>query len=588
MPSARQGRAARPARAVRRAAVLAAGAALLAPLAAAPASAAPSGAPAGAQGAGYDRYATVQILGINDFHGQLEPPTGSSSRLTVLGPDGQTPQTLEPVGGAEYLATHVKQLRRDRDQDYSVFVSAGDNIGGTPFLSAAAKDEPTVEFLNGLGLFASSTGNHEYDEGLAELRRIQDGGCHPTEGCFGGDGFAGADFTYLSANVVDEDTGRLVMPASAVKRFPKGVKVGFIGVPLKETPTIVSASAIAGLQFTDEVAAIAKASKELARRGVEAQVLLLHQGDSTGVALNTCSTLPGAAGTIARLAAAEVDAVFTGHSHQQYNCVVQGPDGRSRPVVQGAANGRIVSEIDLTIDRRANDVVRPLTEALNHPVTRDVRPDRATTRLIAKYAEAIAPIAGREVGTIGGDITRAADAEGETPLGDLIADAQLAATQDEGAQVALMNPGGVRADLVAAESADGEAPGVVTYREAFTVQPFGNVLVTQTMTGEELVAVLEQQEETGRLLQPSSTLTYALAADGTVSDVRIAGEPVDPAASYRVTVNNFLADGGDGFTTLTEGEDRVYGAVDLDAFTDYLAANPGVTAPATDRVRPAG
>ncbi len=574
MPSARLLR-----RAPRRAAALTA----LATLPALLATGATAGATSAASSAAGSDEATVQVLAINDFHGALEEPSGSGASL---------PGLTGSFGGAEFLATHLDRLRAERDEQFSTFVSVGDNVGGTPFLSAAAKDEPTVEFLNSVGLFASATGNHEYDEGLAELRRLQFGGCHPTEGCFGGDGFAGADFRYLSANVFSTWTKKRVMPAAAVKRFPGGVRVGFIGVPLKETPTIVSASAVKGLRFTDEVAAVATASARLSAQGVHAQVLLLHQGDNTVESQpNTCGKLPGPADAIARAVSAEVDAIFTGHSHQQYTCSVPGPDGVERPVVQGASNGRLVSEIDLTVDRRTGDVVS--TEAQNHPVTRDVPRDPETTALIAKYDEAVAPVAREEVGTVAGDITRTADAEGESPLGNVIADAQLAATQDAGAQVALMNPGGVRADLTAALSEDGEAPGVVTFREAFTVQPFGNVLVTQTMTGAELVAVLEQQYATKRLLQPSSTLTYALSAPlaegtGTVSDVRIDGEPVDPAASYRVTVNNFLADGGDGFTTLRDGDDRVYGDVDLDALIAYLGDTPGLPAPATDRVRTEG
>ncbi len=535
-------------------------------------------------GARHGRYVGVQLLSINDFHGYLEPPTGSSGRVVI-----DDKGTTVDAGGAEYLATHVRRLRAQREQKHSVMLSTGDNVGASPLLSALFHDEPTIEFLNLLGTFASATGNHEYDEGIAELRRLQRGGCHPVDGCFDEDGFAGARFTYLSANVTDEKTGRLVMPAFAVKRLERGLNIGFIGMPLKETPNVVTASGVAGLRFGDEVEATNRAVKALRARGVRAIVLLLHQGDNTepGAQPNTCQELPGPARAIAEKVHADVDAVFSAHSHQQYNCVVKDPKGQPRPLIQGASYGRLISEVDLTLDRRTRDVVRSKTVALNHVVTRDVPKDPRTTRLIEKYKVLADPIANRVIGTTTAAITSTGNAAGESPLGDLIADAQLAATSapaNGGAQIAFMNPGGIRNNLDA---------GPVTYGEAFAVQPFNNYLVTMTLTGAQIRTLLEQQfgnpTATGRrILQVSAGFTYSYTWSGTgpatVTDIRLNGTPIDAAASYRVTVNSFLADGGDGFTVLREGTDRLVGGLDIDAFVAYLQANNPVAPPAADRI----
>lgn len=583
-----------------RAAVLGAAAAVMATTGVSTAAAAPGGVPGppvgGNDGKGgppqhvVDKkldmfHIDVQLLNINDFHGHLEPPSGSSGRIVV-----DEAGTTVDAGGAEYLATHIKQLQAETDAEHSIFLSSGDNIGGTPFLSAIFRDEPTVEFLNSLGLFASSTGNHEYDRGIEELLRIQHGGCHP-EGCFTEDGFEGADWTYLSANVTRESDGSLVMPAYAVKNLERGVKMGFIGVPLEETPTIVTAAGVAGLEFGDEVEAVNRAVTELQKRRVEAIVLLLHQGDRVEFPATPqdCNDAAGPARTIAEQVDAEVDVVFAGHSHQQYVCTVLDPAGQERPILQGASFGRLVSEVELTIDRRSRDVIRDSITTENHIVTRDVARDPATTQLIQRYTELSAPLANRVVGTVAEDLTRTQDAAGESTLGNVIADAQLAATSAPelgGADVAFMNPGGIRTDLLAGEA---------TYAEIFAVQPFGNYLVTMTLTGAQIDELLEQQfdnPQTGaaRILQVSEGFGYTWDASAPVGsrvdigDITIDGEPIDPDAAYRVTVNSFLADGGDNFTVLRDGTDRVVGVIDLDAFEAYLAANSPVAAPAQDRI----
>ncbi|MEU6268146.1 bifunctional metallophosphatase/5'-nucleotidase [Saccharopolyspora shandongensis] len=523
----------------------------------------------------------VRLIAFNDLHGNLEPPAGSSGKVTL--PDGGTVD----AGGAAFLATHVARLRAEKSD--SLVLSAGDNIGASPVNSALFHDEPTVEFLNELGVAAAVVGNHEFDEGYAELQRVQSGGCHPADGCQFRDSFGGADFPYLGANVAFDD-GRPALAPFSVERVGE-VRIGIIGVTLEDLPAMVTPEAIKGLKFGDEVEAINRTADLLDSAGVKAQVVLLHQGDNTeGGGPDDCRVTPGPATEIATNASPKVDLVFTGHSHQQYNCVIDDPAGNPRTVLQGASYGRLLSVADLTIDQQTKDVVRPATKAHNEIVTRDVPPDPAAQKLIDEAAGKARPIANRQVGTITADLLREPVPSGESALGDVLADAQLEATAGNGAQVAITNPGGIRTDLVHASSPEDEGDGVVTYGEAYAVQPFGNVMQTMTLTGAQLKNVLEQQWQPNatRILQVSSTLRYIYSASAPVgskvSDITIAGRPVDPNAPYRVSVNNFLASGGDGFTEFAAGTEIAGGPVDLDALVGYLGAHAGLAPPPADRI----
>ena len=529
----------------------------------------------------------VRLITFNDFHGNLQPPAGSSGRVTL--PGGGTVD----AGGAAYLATHVKQLRGEVRN--SLVLSAGDNVGASPLDSALFHDEPTMALLNQLGVSASTIGNHELDEGYQELLRMQLGGCHQTDGCQFRDSYPGARFPILGGNVTFDNGLPAALPFTV--KMSGGVPIGIIGVTLKDLPLVVTPEAIEGLKFGDEVKAINQSSRLLDILGVRTQVVLVHQGDNTesGAGPDECRTVPGAATAIATSASASVDVVFTGHSHQQYNCTVTDPAGNPRTLIQGASFGRLLSVVDLEIDKRTRDVIRPSTVAHNEIVTRDVTPDPTVAALVEEARTKAAPIANEQVGTITADLVRAAPASGESPLGDVIADAQLAATQSNNAQIAITNPGGIRTDLTYAGSPAGEGDGVVTYGEAFAVQPFGNIMQTMTLTGAQLKTVLEQQWQPQpdgsvqvRILQISSTLHYtwsqSAAVGSKVSAITVAGEPVTDTATYRVSVNNFLAAGGDGFAEFANGADIAGGPVDLDAFTAYLTANPGVTPPAADRI----
>jgi 5'-nucleotidase len=521
----------------------------------------------------------LRVISINDFHGNLEPPAGSSGRVTL--PDG----TTVDAGGAAYLATHVKQLRTPN----TLVVSAGDNIGASPLASALFHDEPTIEFLNDIGVNASVVGNHEFDEGYKELQRMQFGGCHPTDGCQFRPQFKGANFPFLGANVYTDRGLPALLPFSV--NLVNGVPVGIIGVTLKDLPSVVTPEAIKGLKFGDEVQAINRTANLLDLFGVRAQIVLMHQGDNTeGGGPDDCRTAPGLARAIVENASPKVDAFFTGHSHQQYNCMVNDPAGQPRPMIQGSSFGRLLSVIDLKIDKRTRDVVRSETKAHNEIVTRTVTPDPTVAALVKDATTKSGPIANRKVGSITADLVRNQSAAGESPLGDVIADAQLAGTTSNNAVIAITNPGGIRADLTFASSPAGEGDGVVTYGEAFTVQPFSNIMQTITLTGTNLKNVLEQQwQPTGpKMLQISSSLHYSWSAaaptGSKVSNITVNGVPVDPNGSYRVSVNNFLAAGGDGFAEFKKGTGLAGGPVDLDAFTAYLTAHPNVALPALDRV----
>lgn len=561
---------------LRRTATVAAATLALAGVAAAPATAAPATAPPAT---------TVRLIGLNDFHGNLEPPAGSSGRVVLS--DG----SLVTAGGAAYLATYVRQLRAE--QPSSLVLSGGDNIGASPLASALFHDEPTVEFLNSIGTSASAVGNHELDEGYAELNRIEDGGCHPVDGCQFHDPYPGADFPFLASNITFESSGLPATLPFTVKTV-NGMPIGIIGATLEDLPTIVSAEGIRGLAFGDEATAINKASATLQKLGVKAQVVVIHQGDSTVGANgpNDCNLAAGGAlSAINAGVSPNVDVIISGHTHTQYNCQLPDPAGHLRTVIQSLSFGRLLSVIDLSINTRSRDVIRSRSSAENVVVTRTVTPDPAVQAIVSEAVTKSAPIANRQVGTITADIVRAAAPSGESPLGNLIADSQLAETQSAGAQIALMNPGGVRTDLTYPSSSAGEGDGVVTYGETFAVQPFSNILQTLTYTGAQIDAVLEQQwlaNGPTRILQPSATLHYTQTLSAPIGDrvsnITINGVAVDPAASYRVTVNNFLAGGGDSFTVLTQGTNVTGGPIDLDAFTAYLTAHSPVAPPATNRI----
>ncbi|MCZ7415014.1 MULTISPECIES: bifunctional metallophosphatase/5'-nucleotidase [unclassified Streptomyces] len=550
---------------------------------------------------GHGPTVDLQVLAVNDFHGHLEPPSGSSGRVTREHPDGTTEQVA--AGGAEYLATALREAREG--ERYTMTVAPGDVVGASPLLSGLFHDEPTIEAMNALGMDVVGVGNHEFDEGREELKRLQDGGCHPVDGCYAdGRTFGGADFPILAANVVREDTGKPLLKPYTVKKI-RGVRVGFIGVTLEGTPDIVSAEGIKGLKFLDEAETINRYTEELRGRGVNAVIALVHEGGyPANPAYNAdCDASGGGiSGPIVDIAArtdAGVDALVTGHTHQPYVCSLPDPEGNDRLVTSAASYGRLFTELNMAYDRRTQDIVRASVTGTNHVVHREQARAKDLTELIADWKELAAPVANRPIGHISEDIT-ADRSIPESPLGDLIADAQLAhaRTQDEGTELALMNPGGIRADFTYAASGS-EGDGVVTYSEGYTVQPFSNTVNIVSLTGDQLLAVLREQvsganAESPKILQVSEGLTYTLdltrtGADRVVADsVRLNGEPLAADRVYRVAVNSFLAGGGDGFATLARATDPLVGGDDLKALEQYLLAHSSaaapLSAPAADRI----
>ncbi|WP_273429488.1 bifunctional metallophosphatase/5'-nucleotidase [Chitinibacter tainanensis] len=519
----------------------------------------------------------VKILAINDFHGNLKPGTAK-------GVDASDASKAVAVGGVEYLGTWIKTLKAKNPNN--IVVSAGDLIGASPLISALFHDEPTIEAMNEIGLELNAVGNHEFDDGREELLRMQNGGCHPKDGCSSAGAFKGAKFKFLAANVIDDASGKSLFPAYQVKTFG-GVKVAFIGMTLKNTPAIVTPTGVQGLSFKDEADTVNALVPTLKKDGIEAIVVLVHEGGTQTGGLNECKGVSGAIVDIVKRLDPAVDAVISGHTHQAYNCQING-----KLVTSASQYGRVVSEIDLQLDPKTRDVVK--SGAKNLWVTNDVAKDGILSTLVSKYEALIKPLEDRITGTVAGPLSKSANKAGESALGNVIADSQLAATKDAklgAAQIAFMNPGGVRADLTPAKD------GSVTYGQLFTVQPFGNTLVSMTVTGADLIELLEQQfvgytnnQPFDRVLLVSNGFSYSYdkgrAAGQRVlrNSVKLNGVQIDTAASYRITVNNFLAGGGDNFTVLTKGTNILGGAQDIDAMESYLKANPNLPVPALDRV----
>jgi 5'-nucleotidase len=556
----------------------------------------------------------VHLLAYNDFHGTLDP-AGQS----LYG---------EFAGGGAYLAKAVK----DKQAQYGAHeatVFAGDGIGASQLANGLFHEEPATILANLVHTDFASVGNHEFDKGSAELLRIQNGGCH-ADGCTGApyalangsstDIFPGADFQYLSANVVVDATGQTLFPAYGVKQFPTTlgnhkVGVGFIGEVLKDTPTIVTPTGVAGLTFQDEADAANRAVAQLRDQGVKTNVLVIHQGGfQTQAALNGCAgNLSGSPiADIAQRLDPSIKVIISAHTHAEYRCTIT-TNGVTRLITSASSFGRVLSDIMLKVKDTNGELVSAaatnilVKNALNKPglnITRVADPslaDPTVAAVVQQYVTAAAPLANQIIGKIQGDLTRAASPLGESTLGDVIADAQYEATKTAalgGAQLAFMNPGGIRADLLASDiSSGGEAVGEVTYGEAFLVQPFGNSLVTKTMTGDQIHRVLEQQfggcggQTAPKTLQISSTLKYesipaATTCAAKVGRMWVSGVLVNPTDTFRITMNNFIATGGDGFTVFNEGTNPLGGAQDIDAFKDYFAANnpAGIAVPLLNRI----
>ena len=506
--------------------------------------------------------ADIQILGFNDFHGALEPPTGANGRIGTVA-----------AGGIEYLAAHIARLKAENPN--TIVVSAGDNIGASSLLSGMFHDEPTVEALSAAGLQVSTVGNHEFDEGWEELARMQKGGCHPVAGCQDGTPFSGARYEYLAANV--GRGGQALFPATTVKILD-GIKVGFIGLALEGTPSIVSAAFMKGLTFSSEVAAGNEAAAALVARGVKTIVVIIHDGGRPAAKdVNGCE-VTGSIVDIANQLSPDIDVIVSGHTHQAYVCTFG-----TKLVTSAQSNGALITDIDLKIDRATGEVVSK--SATNVIVTRDIEKSGALTSLIEHYRPFFVKIGQRQVGTLTAPLLEANNEAGESALGDVIADAileQTSAAASGHAQVALWNTGGIRADLIGQPAAAGE-PVPVTFSQAFDVLPFGNRVEVRTVTGAALIAMLE----TG-VFQVSRGVSYAVDPTRPRRErvvrgsIMFNGRPIDPAARFRVATSDFIWNGGDA--VIVESSEPLDAGADIDLFVAYLEKHSPVRPGPQDRI----
>jgi 5'-nucleotidase len=453
---------------------------------------------------------------------------------------------------------------------------SGDLIGASPLMSNLLRDEPTLAAMSQLGIAASALGNHELDAGLPELLRQVRGECG-AKGCLW-PGYKGPGFPYLGANVLDANTGKPLLPTHVLKQAGP-LKVAIAGVATMDTPRVIVARAIKGISFADEADTLNALVPQLKAEGAQVLVAVMHEGGVQGRdgAANdptyACPTLTGRVHDIAKRLDPAYAIIIGGHSHQAYTCKIDG-----RLVVQAGSYGGWITESHLKFDA-AGRVID--AQAINHPVLQSVyAPNPALAALVAQAAAMTAAARNKPVATLTQGATRyPKEPNGDAALGNLIADSQLAFARKQGpADVAFMNQGGIRADLVL------KADRPTTMSDLLAIQPFGNDIIALTLTGQELLDILQRQlpkaNASPRMLQPSSTLRYrwraAPDAGGVAQlvDPRINGEPIDPARNYRVIVNNFLSEGGDEGGGFKHGRDRAVLGTDIDALVELLRDNP--------------
>ena len=517
---------------------------------------------------------SVKLIAFNDFHGNLQIP---NLRVPVPDASQSTGIRFENAGGVEQFAALVQTLKQQNP--LNAVVSAGDLVGATPLMSALFKDEPTIEAMNLIGVDFHAVGNHEFDYGVAHLKRLQSGGCEKnvTTGqpdCTGRPTYAGANFPFLAANVIAESDGKTLFPAYGVKAFD-GVKVAFIGMTLRNTSQLVRPSGTAGLRFLDEVETVDQLLPELKAKGINAVVVVVHEGGEQSGGINDCIDFRGPAKDIASRLGPEVSVVITGHTHRYYICDVAG-----KRVTSAGSYGTLLTEIDVDLDRATGRVSRSV--ARNIVVKPDGPKAAEITGFVERYKALSEPLEKRIVANVARELSAVSTPAGESTLGNLIADAHLSATASPdrgGAVIAFNNRGSLRAPIIPDES------GGVSYGALFKTQPFQNDLVVMNLTGAEIKNVLERQwtaETEGRfsrIMGVSKGFSYVWDAAKPIGSrvvagsMKLNGAPVRLDLEYRVVANSFVAAGAEGFTVFRDGRDRQVSVLDLDALVEYLGAN---------------
>ena len=523
----------------------------------------------------------VKIIAFNDFHGNLRTP---SLRVPVPDATQSIGIRFEPAGGIEQFSALVQSLKA-KNRNFAV-VSAGDMVGATPLLSALFKDEPTIEAMNLVGVDFHAVGNHEFDYGIKHLKRLQNGGCVENKDgaadCAGRAPYAGAKFAFLAANVIENATGQPLFPAVAIKEFD-GIKIGFIGLTTRTTPSIVRPGGTAGLTFNEEVATVNAIVPTLQADGIEAIVVVMHEGGEQSGSINECVDFKGRGREIAEQLDPAVQLIVTAHTHRYYICEIG-----NRLITQAGSYGTLVTEIDLVLDRSTRKIIAK--KARNLVVDPNGAKDAALTALIDRYAVLAAPMENRVVGKLTREVNAVLTPSGESTLGNLIADAHLfgtAAPDKGGAVIAFNNPGSLRAPIIP------DADGGVKYGELFKAQPFQNDLIIMTFTGKQLKNLLEQQfteSDRQRPLGVSKGFSYTWdnakprGEKIVPGSMKLNGVPLDPDLQYRVAANGFLAGGSEGMGMFREGTDRQVGILDLEALVALISAGSPYTPPPVGRL----
>lgn len=518
----------------------------------------------------------VQILAINDFHGQVS----AGQNL-----DG------EAAGSAPVLASYLEEAMADDGQAATFIALPGDVVGASPPESGLLLDEPTMLFFNtfaedctgGPYTMVATFGNHEFDKGTDELLRKIEGGNGATNITHLIDPYPGSNMTFVSSNVVwkTNDTP-LVDPYVILDAG--GAKIAFIGADTVETPSIQKAANIKDVAFENETESINHYVPEIQKQGVHAIVVLLHEGGSQEAYDGPTRDGGNVTGRVADIVAGldpDVDVVLSAHTHQFTNAYLKNAGGNQVLVTQAYGYSKAFADVDLVIDPVSDEITDKSAEIVRTYADRPpgTTPDPRISSFLAADEAVVGPMIDRPVTVASADLTRQQNDAGECALGDIVADGLREAMN---ADIAFITTGSLRADI---------AKGNVTWGDLYAVQPFSGTVLSMTLTGKEVADALEQQWE--EPLPPHNLAVSGLSytydatkpAGSRVVAVLVNGTPLNPDANYTAAMVDYLAGGGDDYTVFTNGTDQVCGPVDVDALVSYMGSLPTpVEAPAETRI----